>query len=528
MAADLVGRRRTGVGVLMLVTVALLATACTARPTPLPTPSGASASPTPGVSMPAVMGPDPSYRVAAFYYPWYANPSTDGTWRHWQETHFTPPLDISSDYYPQLGAYSSADPAVVAQHMAWLRQAGVGVIVTSWWGPHSQEDRVVPLLLSTAARYGIKVAFHVEPFDGRSATGLVDDIKYIEQTYGASPAFFRTTLTSRYATTTVAKPMFFVWCFEYADNCGHGSPVSASYWRSAMDAVHTLPDQPLVIADTLQASFVKGAHVDGLYNYISLHLDRDGGFGWARTLPPGSLYVPSVAPGNSAQRVGYPADTLMPRQDGRTYKDQWAQALGTGVQPALVTVTSFNEWHEGSMIEPPAVGATNGSGYTYATFGSLPPDGYLSLTRDLVTQFLAMTWPATYRVRIHIRTTSDFTNVDVLAPAQVLAPDQVTPVSGAYLTTVGTSTRFVINQPIASAESGHAVEAVYDLLLSGLAAGTPVRLAIERGNLGSTRVTVDNYLGSTPVPVATFTWAGITTGANRHLVDVDSALLSTP
>ena len=72
-------------------------------------------------------------------------------------------------------------------------------------------------------------------------------------------------------------------------------------------------------------------------------------------------------------------------------------AFGQPVGPELVTITSFNEWHVGTQIEPAAVGANNGLGYTYQDYGSLPPDGYLRRTRQWVERFLASTWPATSR-----------------------------------------------------------------------------------------------------------------------------------
>ena len=141
---------------------------------------------------PALEGSDPSYRVGTFYYPWYGNPEFDERWWHWTQEGTTPPDDISSDYYPVLGAYSVTDPFVVAQHMAWLRRAGIGVIISSWWGRNSFEDNAVPLLLDMAARYGIKVAFHIEPYSERSANRLVQDIQYIYECYGSHPAFFKT------------------------------------------------------------------------------------------------------------------------------------------------------------------------------------------------------------------------------------------------------------------------------------------------------------------------------------------------
>ncbi|KAK7503095.1 hypothetical protein BaRGS_00005721 [Batillaria attramentaria] len=83
-----------------------------------------------------------NYNVHIFYYPWYGNPQTDGQYLHWnhrmlphwkaevakkypQDVH-VPPDDIGSNFYPQLGPYSSADPATVNTHMAWIRSTGAG------------------------------------------------------------------------------------------------------------------------------------------------------------------------------------------------------------------------------------------------------------------------------------------------------------------------------------------------------------------------------------------------------------------
>src|SRR5687768_2742836 len=181
-------------------------TACaspSAIPSPSLSPTGTAApANTPGPanveSTPALLeGPEPSYKVAAFYYPWYGTPQTDGKWIHWTQNNHLPPEDISSDFFPALGAYSSNDPAVLAQHMEWLRQAGVGVIITSWWGQGSREDQVVPLLLQAAGKYGIKVAFHIEPYNARTAVSLVSDIRYLYERYGSNQAFFRSSATSR-------------------------------------------------------------------------------------------------------------------------------------------------------------------------------------------------------------------------------------------------------------------------------------------------------------------------------------------
>lgn len=55
---------------------------------------------------------------------------------------------------------------------------------------------------------------------------------------------------------------------------------------------------------------------------------------------------------------------ILERNGGTTYQNQWQAAQKTGVQPMMVTITTFNEWHEGTQIEPAAANANNGRGFT--------------------------------------------------------------------------------------------------------------------------------------------------------------------
>jgi hypothetical protein len=456
---------------------------------------------------------DLSYKVAAFYYPWYGTPNMDGQWAHWTSHNHLPPDDISSDYYPVLGAYSSNDPVVVEQHMQWLRQAGTGVIITSWWGQGSREDRVVPLLLQTAEGYGIKVAFHIEPYHGRTGASLVSDIQYLYKQYGSSPAFFRSTASSRYSPDGQPKGMFFLWSIE-----GQGE-TKYSYWQQALDQIHALPEGGLVIAHSLDAGWVTGSHFDGLYNYASLHLEESG-FDWARALPPDTLYIPSVLPGFSARRIAYPETTYVERRDGNTYNEQWTAALGTGIQPEMVTITSFNEWHEGSIIEPAQTGFTDSQGYTYTDFGTLPSEGYLTLTHDWIDKYLGMNWPAPYRARIQISTTSDWTTLDVLAGGAWIRPERISASASVTAAGMEAGDRFILMQSLADASAGQEVEMTWDILLTDLLPGEELVLQIDRGNIGRTRVTIYNYVGPAPVELGTFEWDQITTDRNSYQITI--------
>ncbi|MCJ7622145.1 MAG: hypothetical protein MUO76_01485, partial [Anaerolineaceae bacterium] len=426
------------------------------------------------------------------------------------------------------GAYSIADPAILAQHCAWLREAGIGVIISSWWGQGSREDQAVQLLLESAERYGIQVAFHLEPYGGRTAARLVDDIQYIYNRYGSYPAFYRTNAPSRWSPNEQPKGLFYLWSSRFPDS--DSNPVEPSYWREALDAIHATPDGGIVLADENLSEWVDGGHFDGLYSYAVLEGGMDTGYSWAHDLPPGAWYVPGVNPGFSSLRIGYPPNLNTPRRDGATYKDRWEAALSVGVEPALVTITTFNEWHEGTQIEPAAVGATNGLGYTYKDYGALPPEGYLTLTNQWVSKFVAMTWPETALIRVRLETTSDWTNFSLVSGATWLRPDLIS--ISAEATDSGIyDGRFILIQSIDRAEAGGMVELIVDILFTGWESGGTVAFEIERGNLGSTQVELSGYVEGEPVIVETQQWGGILDdirNAFTFQVLTDALFVSTP
>jgi hypothetical protein len=453
--------------------------------------------------------------VAAFYYPWYGNPAVNGEWVHWESNGpvFNPPLDVSSDYYPFLGAYSAHDPAVVAQHLAWLRQAGVGVIISSWWGRGTFEDRAVPVLLDAAAQYGIGVAFHIEPYSGRTADRLVSDIEYIYANYGDHPGFFRTTASSRWSPDDSPKGLFFLWAAAFSD-FDHPE-VAPDYWQEALDAIHAMPDGGLVIGHVLETSHVDSNHFDGLYNYATLHLEQGENFDWAAGLPPGAWYVPSVIPGFSARRIDYPADSNVPRNDGATYDAQWEAALGTGVEPAMITITSFNEWHEGSQIEPAQAGATNGLGYTYRDYESLLPEGYLDLTREWGERFLTSSWDPGHRLQIRLTTSSDWTTLGLTRGAVWLRPDLISASEEAtYAWFEGE--RIALTQPLNRAEAGAPVEMVIDVYVAYLDPEGLLEFEIERGHIGATQVVFLHYAGGEPAHSGAISWSSVNATSERN------------
>ena len=62
------------------------------------------------------------------------------------------------------------------------------------------------------------------------------------------------------------------------------------------------------------------------------------------------LCAPSVAPGFDARRAGFPQLGVVDAAGGLRYDTEWRAAFAAGAD--VVSVTSWNEWHEGTQIEP--------------------------------------------------------------------------------------------------------------------------------------------------------------------------------
>jgi glycoprotein endo-alpha-1,2-mannosidase len=274
---------------------------------------------------------DAGVKVSAFFYPWYSTTARDGVYVHWSQAGHAPPDDIASSYYPARGLYSSSDRLVLAQQMDEIKAAGIDEIAVSWWGRGSPEDARLRTVAAAARADHLAVAAHLEPYPGRSAISTADDIRYLRR------------LGIR--TFYVYRPL----------------DVPAADWAAANATV----DGVLVLAQTgLVGAALKGGF-DGVYTYDVVTY---GGETFARICAAahakGLLCAPSVGPGYDARR-GSLDPRVKPRRDGRTYDAMWHDAIAAGAD--RVTITSYNEWHEGTQIEPAAPSGRRGR-YRYLSY----------------------------------------------------------------------------------------------------------------------------------------------------------------
>ena len=261
-------------------------------------------------------------RVGIFYYSWYSTEPRDGAYGHWAQNNRPAPFQIASNFFPARGVYSSSDPVVLRAQMRDIRAAGVDEVIVSWWGTGSVEDQRLPAVLKAARAARLTVALHVEPYAGRTPASVAADVASA-RTLGITDFY-------------VYEPLL--------------SP--AVDWAAANAGLSGVR----IFAGTGLAGFAAAGRFTGVYTYDIVRY-RASSFGriCAQARVQHLLCAPSVGPGFDARR-STGANTVEPRRRGQTYDRMWRAALNAA--PDMVTVTSYNEWHEGTQIEPASVEPT--------------------------------------------------------------------------------------------------------------------------------------------------------------------------
>ena len=316
-------------------------------------------------ALPAVVGEDPSDRVIALYFSAWEAASVD-TW--------------CCEYFPQHVVHDWGDSGQLVQHFAWLRQARVGVIGYEWSGRGSSSDVNLPAVLDAADRYGVEVAFSLEPYQGRSATTLADDVSYIYGQYGQHPAFHWVIEPTRWQQDDNPKGLFLL---RETMSGPQGTIDDPTYWEPAVTAIHHLANGGIVLGD-VDPEWIDPVGFDGLTNYVD-PVPPD--LSWAKDLPDGAWYVPTVIPGWEPPS-GDGVTSLLLRSGGDTYDERWEAVLSGPVRPNRVIIGSFNDWGVGTQIAPVATGVTNDEGFTHRDYGDVGPEHYLDLTAHWVAEFL--------------------------------------------------------------------------------------------------------------------------------------------
>jgi len=288
-------------------------------------------------------------RVMAFYYMWYWTKFYSGFYRGWNYLGHKPAKGDSCTANHPLKFYDSNDTKVIINHLKIAKESGIDTLIASWWGYKSNFSKPFDKLLKLAEKSGVSIAPYIEVFKDHLESAI-DELDNFLDDYSKSKSLLK----------IKNKPLLFIYGkalsqFDYSD------------WKLI---INKFKDRALFIADTNDKSLLNlfdGAHNYSPFNAIIRNvkpIDYYGGIINA-CKKSGKISCFTVTPGyddrvlKRKHSIKYwiwrflnlkLSEFYIPRFNGFTYKSLWDQALA--LKPDYVLITSFNEWHEGTEIEP--------------------------------------------------------------------------------------------------------------------------------------------------------------------------------
>jgi hypothetical protein len=291
-----------------------------------------------------------SHKVLAFYYPWYGTrEGLGGAGRtvHWGRIDAANKDIQASTHYPTLGAYDSHDPKLIDQHCRWARRAGIDTLIVSWWGHNSYCDRAMSKILDSCQRHGLTACIYYETVPRpQTPQSAAEEIIKVLKKYGTHAAHLKVN----------SKPVVFIYGRTLQE-------LGLTDWLKAIEMINEEYKEGFTaIGD--QFSYGAARIFDGVHTYNTAGplrgQDPTAARKWAAETyqswvqladQAGKISTVTVIPGYDDTKIRKPG-LAVERYKTRLYRAQWEEAIKA--DPHWILITSFNEWHEGSEIEPSA------------------------------------------------------------------------------------------------------------------------------------------------------------------------------
>jgi hypothetical protein len=284
-------------------------------------------------AMPPVIG---EHLLWAFYYPWYRMKS-------WS----SPEL---SDH--PLKPYDSGDPDIITAHIEAARRSGIDGFISSWWGPDSDSDRHLAVLLDLAKERNFRVSLYFETLaDGRealSSDAIEKWLSYAIARYRDHPAMMKID----------GRPVIVIWASD---------KVPLATWRrifgdlrnQGLDAVYLAMGyggRSLELFEGVHEYSVSGSSIPELTKIAKLNSRLAKFFHLLADRASAKIAIATVQPGYDDRLIPGRKGTFRDREDGAFYRGTFEAAIES--DPEWIFITSWNEWYEHTHIEESRLNGT--------------------------------------------------------------------------------------------------------------------------------------------------------------------------
>lgn len=333
--------------------------------------------------------------IGVCYYPWYTNGS------HWAGDNLR--YNLLPAQPPTLGKYDCAQQSVVSQHVRWSVKGGIDFWISSWWGQGSSTDNVILNAHLTNVDFKSTMGYCLlyEPNGGPPIT--VDnayistfqaDVRYMMANHFSKPNYLKIDnkpVLYIYITRTMQGDCrsLFVGADSILQSGGFGGLYVVGdevYWGQFSNERAQYMEAVTAYNPHISQTFVvdPGTFINRVVNEVYTP--------WMTTAnAQGKSFWLDVIPGFNDLGVRKEAQhPVIPRRDTATFVsflDAVKPVLKQQTVPLKVLViTSWNEWHEDTQIEPTIVTTVPTQQPTDLTKGFWY-DGYGSHYLDILASF---------------------------------------------------------------------------------------------------------------------------------------------
>ena len=258
-------------------------------------------------------------------------------------------LDIGATHYPEGGPYDSRDPARIRAQLALAREAGLDGFLVSWWGRESEDALGLAALFRGAGEAGPGAGALLR--DGRALaprrvrawrptwSSLLDR-------HGREPAWLRVGGVARRVPLRVA-PAAAAGVGRGARPARCGRAGGSSWWPMRRAPSGWPRGRTGSSASTPSTCTRRSCSSRGAGTWATSYRALGG---------PRARGRAAVHPGRRARVRRPPGPNAGHRRGSRRMARPTTRAgeAALAVDPPWILVSSWNEWHEGSEIEPSA------------------------------------------------------------------------------------------------------------------------------------------------------------------------------